>query len=94
MPLREFTDPDGVCWRAWDTRPAQRSAEAISLPEELREGWLSFESEHDKRRFTPIPPDWEVFPESALCRILAHSVQVRKTVDRPAPPLPGPSAGG
>jgi hypothetical protein len=82
MPLRELVDAEGVPWRVWDTRPGQRSVETIALPEELREGWLSFESEHAKRRFAPIPPEWEFFSESALRRILAAAVPVRKPLER------------
>jgi hypothetical protein len=68
--------------------------EAVSLPVELRDGWLSFESEHGKRRFAPIPPDWEFLSEAALCRLLLSAVPDPKAAEQAGPPPPGPYAGG
>ena len=55
MAVREFTDSKGVDWRVWNTRPS------ISLlyGEELRNGWLTFESPTERRRLAPIPGGWE-----------------------------------
>ena len=39
MPIREFTDENGMKWRVWQTYPARGSAH----PEALRDGWLTFE---------------------------------------------------
>lgn len=92
MPLREFVDPEGVSWRAWDTRPGQRSMASLALPDELRQGWLSFECEHEKRRCAPIPEDWEFLSEAALCRLIQQAIPVRKpaATSRPKPPAPPP----
>ena len=38
----------------------------------LRDGWLCFDADGDRRRLTPIPPDWEECPPGALesyCRL-------------------------
>lgn len=70
MAVREFTDSKGVEWRVWNTRPS------ISLlyGEELRNGWLTFESAIERRRLAPIPGGWEEVSADRLelmCRAAA-----------------------
>ena len=71
MGYAEFTDRDGKSWRVWHTLP--RSAPVLtSLPQEWKEGWLTFECDGEKRRLAPIPLEWETFPASRLevmCRM-------------------------
>jgi hypothetical protein len=55
MALREFIDGVGTLWTVWSTVPSSRS----SVPENLREGWLTFESGNERRRLAPIPRSWE-----------------------------------
>jgi hypothetical protein len=55
MALREFIDGSGTLWTVWSTVPGSRS----SVPESLREGWLTFESPTERRRLAPIPRNWE-----------------------------------
>lgn len=58
MGYREFTDDAGRIWRVWDTRPV--SANALrSVSPTFAEGWLTFESETERRRLAPIPTEWE-----------------------------------
>lgn len=38
----------------------------VSVYPELREGWLCFQSNSEKRRFAPIPPDWYDLPDPVL----------------------------
>ena len=33
---------------------------------EMRQGWLTFESEEERRRLVPIPRDWEVAAQDRL----------------------------
>jgi hypothetical protein len=54
MAIREFTDSNGVTWRVWRTMPRTGSIYA----EHLRNGWLTFESESDRRRLAPVPAGW------------------------------------
>jgi hypothetical protein len=53
------------------TRP--RLADLLtSLPDEWKEGWLTFESDGQKRRLAPVPAGWEELPGSRLellCRM-------------------------
>lgn len=50
---------------------SDRRRSAISLPPELAGGWLIFEAPDERRRLTPIPPHWDVLPESELTRLLS-----------------------
>ena len=74
MAFREFTDSTGVVWRAWDVtieqlHPVTRGEDFMG---DLQDGWLAFESAHEKRRMAaPYPSDWTELsiPElEALCR--------------------------
>jgi hypothetical protein len=38
----------------------------VRIHSELSNGWLAFESKHDKRRLAPIPTGWEALDASAL----------------------------
>lgn len=58
MSLREYRDPEGVLWRVWPVNPTEMTGPAV-VPEDLRTGWLCFESEAEKRRLRPVPPSWE-----------------------------------
>lgn len=62
MALREFIDSVGTLWTVWSTVPSSRS----SVPESLREGWLTFESGNERRRLAPIPRSWEEATEERL----------------------------
>jgi hypothetical protein len=71
--LREFVDPKGVRWKVWDVWPTERLSSATltsisTFPSlKLSDGWLCFESATEKRRLSPIPPEWEMCDEAALC---------------------------
>jgi hypothetical protein len=71
--LREFVDPKGVRWKVWDVWPSERLSSGSVTPIStfpsmgLSEGWLCFESAGEKRRLSPIPPEWEICDEAALC---------------------------
>ena len=80
MPIREFTDENGVKWRVWQTYPARGSAH----PEALRDGWLTFECADCKKRLVPIPQGWEEAPESQLEQFLASAEEYRR--GRQSPP--------
>ena len=55
MAHREFTDSKGTRWMVWSTTPV---AGAV-LNAEMQKGWLTFDSEAERRRLVPIPKDWE-----------------------------------
>ena len=80
MPIREFTDQQGVRWRVWQTYPARGS----SHPEALRDGWLTFECADCKKRLVPIPDGWEQVPDAQLAQFLNSAEEYRR--GRPSPP--------
>jgi hypothetical protein len=66
MAIREFADSKGVSWRVWNTTPSR----AAMYADELREGWLTFESGTELRRLAPIPGSWEeVLPIAWSCSV-------------------------
>lgn len=83
--LREFRDTSGKTWRVWDVYPSVRgkSSEAgtddtsqLAAPfpnRALSDGWLCFECGSEKRRLTPVPPDWEICGAPALERLCARA---------------------
>ena len=74
MAVREFTDSNGVVWRAWDVttdqmHPVTKNEDFMG---ELADGWLAFESATEKRRLAaPYPKEWASMPIpelEALCQ--------------------------
>ena len=55
MAQRRFVDSAGVQWTVWATIPSRPDAFADAL----RSGWLTFNSDIDRRRLVPIPGNWE-----------------------------------
>ena len=87
MATRSFTDPAGVEWLIWHVTPGQhtrRAGMSAALPDELAEGWLCFESGAGKRRFYPVPPDWETLANDKLeiLRRAAVAVEPAKSSSR------------
>lgn len=73
MAYREFTDPAGVVWRAWDTYPSSAS----NVRSVYAAGWLGFESATERRRLHPVPDDWAEADDDALCAWLRAAVPVK-----------------
>ena len=55
MSQREFTDSKGTHWLVWSTTPTSGSV----LASDMQKGWLTFESDTERRRLVPVPRDWE-----------------------------------
>ncbi len=70
METRTFQDRDGIRWLVWEVFPGEQLDGPVNgaplLPRELADGWLTFESEGEKRRLYPIPPRWKEYPDDAL----------------------------
>src|SRR3954464_14569655 len=74
--LREFTDKKGTKWRVFDVYPTGPSSALgqVDAMDRLNafpskdhaHGWLCFESTDEKRRLTPIPPEWEICDPARL----------------------------
>lgn len=90
--LREFTDSAGTLWRVWDVTPGVRTSGSRTSGSLTREsvllpavGWLCFESDQDRRRLKPIPPDWETKDAILLEYYCAKADSVRGTTKDFAP---------
>ena len=88
MALREFTDGDGVRWKAWDVTADQihPKTRAEDYMHDLVDGWLVFERTdgEEKRRLCPYPATWE---ESSADELLALWEQAEKVRRRSSTPL-------
>lgn len=52
----------------------RRSEPRASLPGELLNGWLAFESRAERRRLAPPPPDWAEMSDDDLAGLLERAV--------------------
>ena len=71
MAYVEFEDEEGRGWRAWDTYPQNPHFVAPGF----EQGWLSFETEGEKHRLAPVPPDWNQVPLARLRQMLRAARQ-------------------
>ena len=71
MAQREITDELGRVWLVWDVNPS------VVVKEELRSGWLTFETARDKRRLSPTPDGWESCTEAELLEHLGRATAVK-----------------
>ena len=84
MAVREFTDPEGRQWRAWDITPEsihpQTKIEDY-LADCYQDGWVVFEAldGSDKRRLYPPPRGWDTLPDGELLRLLARAERIPLT---------------
>ena len=78
-----FRDDAGRVWTVIEIRRHAEIAGRVRdfLPEPYTKGWLLFQSEDERRRFAPIPNEWERLPEVRLRALLGLA-------------MPAPSSGG
>jgi hypothetical protein len=62
MPHRQFTDSRGTTWIVWGTTPSPGAV----LAGDMKQGWLTFESDEERRRLAPIPRNWQDAPPERL----------------------------
>lgn len=86
--LRHFTDRKGTTWSVWDVWPTARSRTASTHGDQysgafpnqgMSEGWLCFQCDCEKRRLTPVPPDWETCPDATLEKLCAEAGYITRT---------------
>jgi hypothetical protein len=73
---REFVDDVGTLWRVWDTHPIAANT-LRSVSPNYAGGWLTFESDAERRRLAPIPPEWELASRDLMGHWCARALQVR-----------------
>src|SRR3954464_6519048 len=75
-------NPAAVAQKVTEERRAQpgvrvqRKEMRIVVADELREGWLAFQCESDRRRITPIPLGWDAMTDDELLGLLARATPV------------------
>lgn len=77
MGYRELQDDSGRVWRVWDTRPVAANA-LRSVSPTFAEGWLTFESDDERRRLAPIPTEWEVASPDVMLSWCGRALRVRR----------------
>lgn len=71
-----FRDDAGRVWTVVEIRRQAEIAGRVRefLPEPYTKGWLLFQSETERRRFAPIPREWEQLPERRLRDLLGLAI--------------------
>jgi hypothetical protein len=81
-------DAAGNRWQVWDTRPRSKA----EVRARYAGGWLSFEFDGDRRRFHPIPDQWEEAGDDTLRKWLQKAEAVAPALGTaPLEPPPGPA---
>ena len=87
MALREFTDADGIRWKAWDVTADQihPKTRAEDYMHDLVDGWLVFERTdgEEKRRLCPYPATWEESSDDELLALWEQAEKVRRRSTTP-----------
>lgn len=79
MATREFKDKTAREWTVWAVYPTPTDARRrAALHPLFAAGWLTCETEGEKRRIAPIPPDWETLPDAELEALCARGQLVRR----------------
>jgi hypothetical protein len=72
-------------WHGSERRTGQdrrvTSQRRITLAEGLGSGWLTFESQLEKRRLNPIPSRWELSSEAELRELCQKARRVERLDD-------------
>lgn len=76
MPYREFDDDGGV-WIIFSTQPRS----GANVRPQYADGWLSFQRGAERRRLSPIPPNWENAGDDQLRSWLRSSELVAKSAE-------------
>ena len=83
MTRRVFTDRSGVRWDVFDVIVAPQPGTmqpAYSHKLQATRTWLMFESEHERRRRSPLPVTWTDATDEELERLLAAATKISMTL--------------
>ena len=84
MAQREFTDSKGTRWLVWSTTPTQGAV----LGGDMQKGWLTFESDMERRRLVPVPRDWENAADDRMELYCRAAQAVTRTTPIRGTPMP------
>ncbi|HWK89582.1 MAG TPA: hypothetical protein VNP72_06285 [Longimicrobium sp.] len=77
MALRELYLDTSV-WRIWDVHPADHDG-AFGVRQIYLGGWLCIESGEEKRRYAPIPENWDELPDDALLELISQAEVAKRS---------------
>ena len=77
--IRRFTLSDDAEWVVFDVVPHF----SATLGSALKHGWLCFEAGDERRRFAPIPENWQRFSEGDLAAVWAQATPVAHNGEAP-----------
>lgn len=89
MAYRKLIDPSQQAWDVWEVVPSRvddRPGDPgpmhrrIVVPSELQAGWLAFQSQTERRRIAPVPPDWHRLSDDELLTLLLGAPVVGKPI--------------
>jgi hypothetical protein len=91
MAVRDFVDASGMNWKVWPVTPEalQPKTAAEDYLGDYGEGWLCFESPHERRRLARYPSNWDSLTDPELCALLERAAIVRAR--KPKHPTPPPN---
>ena len=92
LPHRTFKDLFGRTWDVWEVIPTglvdahdngdddelHGRASRPVLTNELRDGWLAFQWDAERRRLAPIPDGWVGLDDGSLQRLLERAAPAGK----------------
>lgn len=74
--MRTFRDAAGTEWTVFEVRRGNDESNWAYLPRGFRSGWLCFESDHGKRRLSPVPDGWKSLDTPELEVMLRRATPV------------------
>ena len=84
--FRKVTDQQGIAWSVWEVLPKGKprrdsmiGTQLPPLPDELQRGWLTFQSDTERRRLSPAPEGWSELPDARLLSLLDEARDERFT---------------
>ena len=76
LNVDDLPDPPVLNQRVGEERRRGDSVDRVprvKIAGDFSGGWLAFESSIERRRLSPIPPEWELAPESDLAKWCASA---------------------
>jgi hypothetical protein len=56
-----------------DSRSGQRNDVRVVVSEQLKNGWLAFQSKNERRRLAPVPSGWDSFDDERIVALLTEA---------------------
>ena len=84
MAYREYVDSKGTPWKVWNTAPVPGAV----FSSVMRDGWLTFECDGERRRLAPVPAHWDTFSVQELERLCRSAKEAPRATPSQGTSLP------